>query len=313
MTKSFFEVIRPGINTTFQDLGRKNLNHIGIGPSGVMDRRNYFLANKILSNDFNSPIIEFAYQGPKLKYNGDKVTCVITGEVNFVINQKDNVTKGICYNSFTLDNGDELDIISTVKSVYGYFSISGLFKVDYQWDSCSTSVKAKIGANNGEKLKVGQKIEINQLKNVSNRNLNYTNTKIENIRVIKGTNFEYFSENAVKNFFSKEFLVTKLTDRMGMRLEGEKLENLVDSNIKSEGLVKGVIQVPTDGNLIIMLADHGTIGGYPKIATVISADFDKLVQMSPGSRIKFKEVSLTDAETLFKLYEMETQNLLSQI
>ena len=78
-------------------------------------------------------------------------------------------------------------------------------------------------------------------------------------------------------------------------------------------MVKGVIQVPTDGNLIIMLADHGTIGGYPKIATVISADFDKLVQMSPGSKIKFKKVSLTDAETLFKLYEMETQNLLSQI
>ena len=208
MTKSFFEVIRPGINTTFQDLGRKNLNHIGIGPSGVMDRRNYLFANKILSNDFNSPIIEFAYQGPKLKYNGDKVTCVITGEVNFVINQKDNVTRGVCYNSFTLDNGDELDIISTVKSVYGYFSISGFFKVDYQWDSCSTSVKAKIGANNGEKLKVGQKIEINQLKNVSNRSLNYINTKIENIRVIKGTNFEYFSENAVKNFFSTEFLVT---------------------------------------------------------------------------------------------------------
>ena len=100
---------------------------------------------------------------------------------------------------------------------------------------------------------------------------------------------------------------------MGMRLEGQVLENVVNSNIKSEGLVKGVIQVPSDGNPIIMLSDHGTIGGYPKIANVISADFDKLVQMIPGSVIKFKQVSLDEAEKLFKLYKLETDNLINQI
>ena len=98
-----------------------------------------------------------------------------------------------------------------------------------------------------------------------------------------------------------------------MRLEGEKIENIVNTNIKSEGLLKGVIQVPADGNPIIMLSDHGTIGGYPKIGVVISADYDKLVQLSSGSKIKFQEVELSDAETLFKLYEIETQNLISQI
>ncbi len=98
-----------------------------------------------------------------------------------------------------------------------------------------------------------------------------------------------------------------------MRLEGPKIENIVNTNIKSEGLIKGVIQVPADGNPIIMLSDHGTIGGYPKISVVASVDYDRLVQMPPGSKIKFKEINLSDAETLFKLYEMETQNLLSQI
>ena len=98
-----------------------------------------------------------------------------------------------------------------------------------------------------------------------------------------------------------------------MRLEGSKIENVVETNIRSEGLVKGVIQVPADGNPIIMLSDHGTIGGYPKIGVVISADIDKLVQLSPGSKIKFQEIELEDAETLFKLYELETQNLISQI
>ena len=98
-----------------------------------------------------------------------------------------------------------------------------------------------------------------------------------------------------------------------MRLEGVNIKNIVNSNIKSEGLVKGTIQVPADGNPIIMLSDHGTIGGYPKIGVVITADYDKIVQLSPGSKIKFQEIELTDAETLFKLYEMETQNLISQI
>jgi allophanate hydrolase subunit 2 len=100
---------------------------------------------------------------------------------------------------------------------------------------------------------------------------------------------------------------------MGMRLEGQKIENIIDTNIRSEGLIKGVIQVPADGNPIIMLSDHGTIGGYPKIGVVISADYDKLVQLTPGSAIKFQEVDLNSAENLFKLYDLETQNLISQI
>jgi len=107
--------------------------------------------------------------------------------------------------------------------------------------------------------------------------------------------------------------VSKLTDRMGMRLEGPKIENIVDTNIRSEGLIKGVVQVPADGNPIIMLSDHGTIGGYPKIGVVISADYDKLVQLTPGTKIKFKSIELSEAETLFKIYNLETQNILNQI
>ena len=145
------------------------------------------------------------------------------------------------------------------------------------------------------------------------KKLDHLNSKIENIRVIKGTNYNYFSENSKKTFFNEEFTVTKLTDRMGMRLKGAKIENIVDTNIKSEGIVKGVIQVPTDGNPIVMLSDHGTIGGYPKIGVVISSDYDKLVQLPPGSKIKFKEVELSDAELLFKLYQMETKNIISKI
>ena len=132
------------------------------------------------------------------------------------------------------------------------------------------------------------------------------------IRVIKGTNFDYFSDEAKNIFFNETYSVTRLTDRMGMRLDGPNLENTVNTNIKSEGLIRGVIQVPADGKPIILLSDHGTIGGYPKIATVISADLDKVAQLSPGMKIEFKEVNLEEAEKLFKDYTEETNKYLNE-
>ena len=314
MDKNYFDIIRSGINSTFQDSGRPNLNHIGIPISGAMDNRNYLIANKLVCNELDLPVIEFAYQGPLLKYYGNRISSVITGDVIFNIKKNKEIIKGNCYESFFLENEDEIDIISTNKSVYGYFSVSGEFDINFQWESCSINTKANIGSNEGKKLRDNQKIYLKRINNlVVKKKLDYLNSKIENIRIIKGTNFDYFSEESKKIFFKNKFSVSKLTDRMGMRLEGPKIENIVDTNIKSEGLLKGVIQVPADGNPIIMLSDHGTIGGYPKIAVVVSADYDKLVQCPPGSIIKFKEVNLSDAETLYKLYEMETENLISQI
>ena len=311
---NYFEILRAGINTTFQDNGRKNLYHIGVPFSGAMDQRNFRLANSIAGNKPHFPVIEFAYQGSLIKYIGDEINFVITGDVIFKIIKGDKEIQGNCYENYSIKDGDEIDIISTNKSVYGYLAINGEFDLKFQWGSCSTNTKAMIGSNNGEKFKSKQRFEIKKINsNRIGKKINYINSKIEKIRVIKGTNFDYFSDQGKKIFFEKEFTVSKLTDRMGMRLEGPKIENVVNTNIRSEGLIKGVIQVPADGNPIIMLSDHGTIGGYPKIGVVISADYDRLVQLSPGSKIKFKEINLSDAETLFKLYEMETQNLISQI
>ena len=315
MNKAYFEIIRPGIHSTLQDLGRSNQYHIGIPFSGSMDKRNYLIGNKLVGNKLNEASLEFAYQGPLIKLKLGKVTGVITGNVTFNILRKNSkIEKGSCYKTFELKDGDQLDIISTNKSVYGYFSIKNGFAGEYIWGSCSVNTKAKIGSNDGEKFGVNQKIYINKNESLSESNkIDYFNSKIEFIRVLKGTNFNFFSEKAKQIFFSKEFIVSKLTDRMGMRLEGQKIENIAEANIKSEGLIKGVIQVPPDGNPIIMLSDHGTIGGYPKIAIVISADYDRLTQLTPGSKIKFKSVELNEAERLYKLYEIETQNILGQI
>tara|TARA_Y100000768_G_scaffold374062_1_gene343406 strand:- start:140 stop:1084 length:945 start_codon:yes stop_codon:yes gene_type:complete len=314
MNNNYFKILRAGINTTFQDGGRKNLYHIGIPFSGAMDNRNYLLANKLVGNKLESPVIEFAYQGPLLEYSGEKINIAITGDVNFIIKRNNSEINGVCYQTFEIESGDKLDIISTNKSVYGYLSVSGEFNLKYQWSSCSTNTKANIGANEGKKFNVNQKINFLKInENLNSKKLNYVNTRIENIRIIKGTNFDFFSKRGKEIFFEKEFTISKLSDRMGMRLQGPKIENIVNTNIKSEGLIKGVIQVPADGNPIIMLSDHGTIGGYPKIGVVISADYDKLVQLTPGTKIRFEEIELSSAESLYKLYELETQNLISQI
>ena len=314
MTKNKIIVLREGINSTFQDLGRNNFYHIGLPFSGAMDKRNYLIANKLVGNQHNEAVIEFAYQGPLLKIEEGNINFAISGDVKFNIKKDDKLFNGQCYKTYFLSKNDEIDIISTNKSVYGYFAVSGGFELNKNFGSFSTTVRANVGSNNGNKLSKNEKFLIKDIKNKNiSKNIEYINSKVEYIRILKGTNFDYFSDDSINDLTSKKFLVSKLSDRMGMRLQGSKIKNTKETNIRSEGLVKGVIQVPADGDPIIMLSDHGTIGGYPKIAVVISADYDKLIQIPPGNTLKFKLIELKEAENLYKLYQMETENLLNQI
>ena len=181
MSNNYFEIIRAGINTTFQDEGRNNLYHIGIPFSGAMDNRNYLLANRLVGNKSDLPAIEFAYQGPLLRYYGDKITIVLTGDVIFKIRKKDIEIEGKCYESYQLENGDEIDILSTNKSVYGYLAISGEFNLKFQWGSCSTNTKAYIGSNDGKKLENNQKLIVSKINtNQQKKKTNYLKSKVEN-------------------------------------------------------------------------------------------------------------------------------------
>ena len=315
MTNIYFEILRPGINTTIQDIGRNHLYHIGIAVSGAMDQRNYKLANNTVRNRMNEAVIEFAYQGPLLKLKNGSINFAITGDIFFnIIRNNSKIEEGNCYQNYILEDGEQIDIISTKKSVYGYLAINGGFELDETWKSYSINTKAKIGPNNGKKYSVDEKIFIKKstLENTQNKKIDYKDSFNNIVRVIKGTNFNYFSKEAKNIFFNQAYSVTRLVDRMGMRLDGPNLENIVNTNIKSEGLIRGVIQVPADGKPIILLSDHGTIGGYPKIAVVISADLDKVAQLTPGSKINFKEVNLEEAEKLFKDYTLITNKYLNE-
>ena len=316
MSDAYFEILRSGTNSSIQDKGRTHLYHIGITISGAMDQRIFSISNALVNNNLNEGVIEFAYQGPLLQLKNGSVNFVITGNVVFNILRKNSIIEeGKRFQSYLLEKEDQIDIIYTKDSVFGYLAIEGGFKIEKVWDSYSVNTKAKIGPNNGEKFSAGEKIYIkkSEVNNFVKKKIEYKNSVEATIRITKGTNFDYFSKEAKNKFFNEEYQVTNLSDRMGMRLEGPKLENIVNTNIKSEGLVKGVVQVPADGNPIIMFSDHGSIGGYPKIAVVITADHDKAAQLAPGSRIKFKEVNLDEAESLFKTYSKDTKSYLEKI
>ena len=164
MSKNYFEILRPGINSTFQDLGRFNQHHIGIPLSGAMDKRNYLIGNKLVGNNNNISAIEFAYQGPLLKLQSTKVIAAVTGNVNFkILRANSKIEEGECYETFELNDGDQIDVISTNKSVYGYFFINGGFEIESFWKSFSINTIAQIGPNDGAKFSLNQKLFINKL------------------------------------------------------------------------------------------------------------------------------------------------------
>ena len=187
MINSYFEILRPGINTTIQDAGRHYLHHIGITTSGAIDQRNYKFANKLTNNTLNEPAIEFAYQGPLLRLKNGKVNFVITGDIFFnIIRNNSKIEEGKCYQNYILSDGEEIDIISTKNSAYGYLSVSGGFQLEKTWNSYSINTKAQIGPNDGKKYSIDEKIFIKKstFKNIIDKKIHYResfNTGVEYI------------------------------------------------------------------------------------------------------------------------------------
>ena len=311
MGNNFFEVLRAGINTTYQDRGRFHMQHLGVAPGGCMDLKAFLIANALVGNHSEDGVLEFAYQGPLLQLVKGKTKIVITGNVLFQITTtKNEIINGECYKSYNLNEGDQINILATKKSAYGYLAVEGGFSVKPYCNSVSILARAQIGPNEGKKIEVKDKIIIKR-KNTNEKNFGVDVLKKEKniIRVLKGPQFDYFSKNSQKDFFSTGYKITNLTDRMGMRLEGVSIKNTISANIRSEGITKGAIQVPADGQPIVLLTDHPTIGGYPKIANVISADYHFLIQKIPGEKIFFQNVELQEAEQLYK----EHLNSISEI
>ena len=308
MSNYYFTVERPGIYTTFQDSGYESLQHFGITTGGVVDNNLFQIANKLLDNDLNETIIEFAYQGPRLRLDKGNVQIVITGDVHFIINKKsenfsENVGKS--FKTYQLNEGDIIDILATKSSVYGYLGVLGGFNINKYNNSGSTLVRSGIGPNEGKCIQENQLIEFNlESTQKKLKQLSYLSNHKDNIiKVLEGPQINFFSKETINNFFNKTFKISKSTDRMGVRLEGNQILSKKSSNIPSEGIIKGSVQVPGDGNPIVLMVDHPTVGGYPKIATVILNDIAKLSHLSVGKEIRFEKVSIETSEKLYSANE----------
>ncbi len=315
MNNNFFEVLRSGINTTFQDKGRFHMQHLGVTPGGCMDIKSLLIVNALVGNPSDEGVLEFAYQGPLLKLKSGKAKIAITGRVIFkIIKFNEKKINGECNRTYNLEEGDQIDILATEKSAYGYMSIEGGFDLDPYCKSVSILAKAQIGPNEGKKIKINDKINFK----INRENKKIFIAKVLNepkniIRVLEGPQFNYFSKESKKDFFIKEYKISVLTDRMGMRLEGFKIKNIVNTNIRSEGITKGAIQVPADGQPIVLLTDYPTIGGYPKIANIASVDYNLLIQKTPGEKIFFKLIKLQEAEQLYKEYLNNISHIIKNI
>ena len=260
------------------------------------------IANALVGNFLNEGVLEFAYQGPLLKLIKGKTKIAITGNILFkIIRSNGEKIEGECNRTYDLEEQDQIDILATKQSAYGYMSLEGGFDIEPFYKSVSVLARAEIGPHEGKKIKINDKINIKRNREVEkNFVANFLNKKNDTIRVLKGPQYDYFAKESLTDFFSKNYTISKLTDRMGMRLEGITMKNVVSTNIRSEGITKGAIQVPADGQPIVLLTDYPTIGGYPKIANIISADYNLLIQKTPGEKVFFKLIELHEAEQSYK-------------
>ena len=305
MKNNFFKVLREGTHTSFQDTGFQNVQHIGITTGGAMDYELLILSNKILGNKIHTSVIEFSSQGPLLKLVNGSCRFVITGNVMFNIITKNKKIIGTTNQSYLINKGDEVDILATIKSNYGYISVEGGFSIDSQFGSFSTLSIAKIGSNNGNVFNKNQKIFFNKDGSTKKSKINFTNDYLNDnkiIRVIPGPQMNFFFSKTIKKFYERSFTISKYINRMGIQLEGNLCKSVISKNIISEGIIKGSIQITGSGNPIILMNDHPTIGGYPKIAIVIMADLCKISQMKVGNKFNFQEVSLIEAEIIYLKY-----------
>ena len=205
MSNYFFEILRAGINTTFQDRGRFHMQHFGVTPGGCMDLDSFSIANALVGNSLNEGVLEFAYQGPLLKLIKGRTKIAMTGNVLFqIIKSNEEKLMGECNRTYILEEGDQIDILATKQSAYGYMALEGGFDVKPFCKSVSILSRAQIGPNEGKKIKINDKINIRtNSQNKKNFSTKVINNNQNLIRVLKGPQFDYFSKESQKDFFSK--------------------------------------------------------------------------------------------------------------
>ncbi|QGU94811.1 5-oxoprolinase/urea amidolyase family protein [Clostridium bovifaecis] len=326
------EIKNPGLFTTVQDLGRYGFRKYGVVVSGAMDEASHRVANLLVGNDEDAATLEITLLGPEILIKEDALIAICGGDLSPSINN----CRIPMWRPVYVKGGSTLSFGKCASGARAYISFAGSFKLKAVMGSKSTYLRGEIGGYQGRKLKKGDIINLNnpscQLvnfinilsKNVNsngfsfpkwfiNKSILSEHSKNPAIRVVKGGEMDYFHKESIKAFFNERFMITSQSDRMGYRLKGEELRLEEPLEMISEAVSLGTIQVPPDGNPILLLADRQTTGGYPKIAQVITADIPLVAQLKPGDSVRFEEVSLERAQRLFILREESIEELKTTI
>ncbi|MDF3074482.1 MAG: allophanate hydrolase [Alphaproteobacteria bacterium] len=310
-------VRQPGLFTTVQDLGRFGAQALGMPVAGAIDPLALRLANALAGNKENEGALEIGFMGPTLEVQADSARIAFVGAVQATIQNGDDAPEKplATSRSHTLKRGQIVKIGFVSGAAYAYCAVAGGFELPRFMDSLSTYTRAGLGGYNGRKLEAGDVLPVRQAASPK-RDLTCAQALPYGdgaIKIVKGPQADYFTDGAFETLLASEYVVTKETDRMGMRLDGPVLAHSKGADIVSDGIATGCIQVPGAGTPIVLLADHQTIGGYPKIATVASADLPRLGQMMPGQRLRFAAIDVAQAETLRRQQEETFKRLLSAL
>lgn len=296
-----------GMQTTVQDLGRSGFQKFGVVAAGAMDQYSFRIANLLVGNEENAAALEITMMGPEIYFEKDAVISICGGDIN---PELDGNAAGL-WRLLIVTKGQTLTFGKSRLGSRCYVAIAGGINVPPVMNSRSTYLRAALGGFHGRALKAGDQLAIGSdrtgQKFAAERNSwfipspAYSSEPV--IRVTAGRQYHLFSEDSRKRFFSESFSVSSQSDRMGYRIKGPELALAVKQEMISEAVAFGSIQVPSDGNPIILMADRQTTGGYPKVAEAISVDLPLISQLKPGDSIRFKEVSVEEAQRLLRLQE----------
>ncbi|WP_246359018.1 5-oxoprolinase subunit C family protein [Paenibacillus phytorum] len=310
-----FEVIKPGLLSTLQDEGRYGQRKYGVITSGPMDLFAHRAANILVGNNRGAAALEMTLLGPSMVAKKDMLLSLCGADMEA---DRDGIRVPL-WRPFLIRKGDQLNVHYAVKGCRAYLAVYGGFEVKPVMGSRSTYLHAGIGGHQGRALQAGDDLPVRQ--DVVGDYLHHPGSVSAFIRpgyednpvvrVVKGKEAALFTEASVRSFLAQSYIVTAQSDRMGYRLEGKELElsDGVPSEMISEAVVQGTIQVPPSGQPILLMADCQTTGGYPRIAHVITADLPLVAQVKPGGKIRFREVSHREAQEQILLQAMDLRLL----
>jgi len=296
----YITVIKPGVATTIQDLGRYGARNIGMPVAGAMDSYSFKQANYLVGNPFDSACIECTLNGPVLQFS-DECSIAITGADMYPTLNGQPVPMN---KTIQLKKHDLLELQSCAMGCRSYVAVAGGFDIKPQMGSVSTYTRAGIGGVNGSALGEGDTIPYLTTKKCDSLslpdNVTFKAASHYKLRILSGPEFDEITNIGRDTFLNSNYDVTVQTDRMGCRLDGPTIPHKECADILSAPVQFGTVQLPANGLPMILLADSQTTGGYTRIANVASIDFPILGQLRPGNTVSFTMIDLAESQALYR-------------